>query len=222
MSTIAFYCFRSSRGNKHLPVVYSLSGLDMRPPGGAPFRVPCIGAELGLRTNRLPHRWLHRSTYTIFRKRPLDRISQILIMVIELGESIKDGFYGAISLTPAPPNPSFVIWFQNQQLLTSQWVAGDSLVCNRVLLHVDVSGSVPGRAQAAQIRNGSNENAVSMLDGVHMDLIGHAVLPTATRLLRATLRRKSSHLHARLGQHGRLYHHPRHTGAFFFFDFPGS
>ena len=52
-----------------------------------------------------------------------------------------------------------------------------------------------------------------MLDGVHVDKRGDDVLPAAARLQQADLRPRGLHLHARLGQHGRLHDNPLDTRA---------
>jgi len=62
------------------------------------------------------------------------------------------------------------------------------MVCKRVLVHVDERGPVPGRTEASAVRHGANEDAVPVLDGLHLDLLRHALLPAAARLLRAQLR----------------------------------
>lgn len=46
-----------------------------------------------------------------------------------------------------------------------------------------------------------------MLDGVHVDQRGDDVLPALARFPKADLRSRGVHLHARLGQHGRVHHH---------------
>lgn len=51
---------------------------------------------------------------------------------------------------------------------------------------------------------------MSMLDGLHVDQRGDDVLPTPARFQQADLRSRGLHLHARLGQHGRVHHHAVH------------
>lgn len=48
---------------------------------------------------------------------------------------------------------------------------------------------------------------MSMLDGLHMDQRGDDVLPALTRFQQTDFRPRGLHLYARLGQHGRIYHH---------------
>jgi hypothetical protein len=90
---------------------------------------------------------------------------------------------------------------------------GDPVGGDRVHVHVDQRGPLPGRAQAAPLRDPPDEDAVPVLDGLHLDLGGDAVLPAAARLQPAQVRRGRLHLHAGLGQHGRLLGHAGHPGA---------
>lgn len=50
-----------------------------------------------------------------------------------------------------------------------------------------------------------------MLDGLHVDQRGDDVLPTLARFQQTDLRPRGLHLYARLGQHGRIYHHAVHS-----------
>lgn len=61
--------------------------------------------------------------------------------------------------------------------------------------------------EAVEIRDRTDENPMSMLDGLHVDQRGDDVLPAFARLQQADLRSRGLHLHARLGQHGRIHHH---------------
>lgn len=67
--------------------------------------------------------------------------------------------------------------------------------------------------KATALRDGADEDALPVLDGVHVDKRGDDVLPAAARLQQADLRPRGLHLHARLGQHGRLHHNPIDTRA---------
>lgn len=49
-----------------------------------------------------------------------------------------------------------------------------------------------------------------MLDGLHLDQRGDDVLPAPARFQQTDLRPRGLHLYARLGQHGRIYHHAVH------------
>lgn len=61
--------------------------------------------------------------------------------------------------------------------------------------------------KATAIRDRANEDAMPMLDGVHMDQRGDDVLPTTARFPKANIRSGGVHLYAGLGQHGCLHHH---------------
>lgn len=60
---------------------------------------------------------------------------------------------------------------------------------------------------------GANAHSLPVLDGVHVGVRRHAVLPAAAGLHGAAVRPRLLHLHAGLGQHGGLHHHAGHPGA---------
>lgn len=74
-------------------------------------------------------------------------------------------------------------------------------------LYVDLRRSLSGCQETIEIRDRTDENPMSMLDGFHVDQRGDDVLPALARLQQADLRSRGLHLHARLGQHGRIRHH---------------
>lgn len=62
-------------------------------------------------------------------------------------------------------------------------------------LHVDERGSIPGRAEATALRDCADQDPMSVLDGLHLDISGHDVLssppglqPTQVRFLLVTFR----------------------------------
>lgn len=58
---------------------------------------------------------------------------------------------------------------------------------DHILIYVDECGPVPGRKETAQVRHGTNEDAMSMLDGVHMGFLIDAVLSASFGLLQAVV-----------------------------------
>lgn len=76
-----------------------------------------------------------------------------------------------------------------------------------VHFHVDLRRSLSSYQKTVEIRDRTDENPMSMLDGLHVDQRGDDVLPAFARLQQADLRSRGLHLHARLGQHGRIHHH---------------
>lgn len=52
-----------------------------------------------------------------------------------------------------------------------------------------------------------------MLDGVHVGVGSDALLPTTPGLQQGSVQPRISHMHARLGQHGRVLGDARHLGA---------
>lgn len=101
---------------------------------------------------------------------------------------------------------------RRHNLSTSRLLGGDPVVSEHVHLHVDQRGPLPGDPQAAALRDRADQNALPMLDGVHLDLGGHALLSAAAGLQQAAVRPRRLHLHAGLGQHGRLLGHTGHPG----------
>lgn len=64
--------------------------------------------------------------------------------------------------------------------------------------------------ETAEVRDRTDEDSMPMLDGLHVDQRGDDVLPALARFQQADLRSRGLHLHARLGQHGRVHHHAVH------------
>lgn len=89
---------------------------------------------------------------------------------------------------------------------------GDALVRKRVYLHVDQRRPIPSSSQTAEVRNNPNKDAMSVLDGVHLDLRSHAVLSSFVGLQQAALRSRCVHLHAGLGEHGSVLSNAGHFG----------
>lgn len=63
------------------------------------------------------------------------------------------------------------------------------------------------------LRNGADEDAMPVLDGLHVDKRGNDVLSAAVGVPEADLRPGGLHMHARLGKHGRLHDNPSDTSA---------
>lgn len=59
----------------------------------------------------------------------------------------------------------------------------------------------------------ANAHQVPVLDGVHVDIVGDAVLPAAARVRRSGVRQGDVGVHARLAGHGCLFGNVVHTGA---------
>lgn len=72
---------------------------------------------------------------------------------------------------------------------------------------------VHSRAQTGPILHGADAHQVSVLDGVHVDIVGDAVLPAAARVRRPGVRSGHGGVHARLAGHGGVFGDPVHTGA---------
>lgn len=51
-----------------------------------------------------------------------------------------------------------------------------------VHIHVDQRGPVPGSPEAHEVRDSADQDEVSMLDGLHLDIGGHDVLSPITRV----------------------------------------
>jgi len=64
---------------------------------------------------------------------------------------------------------------------------GDPVEHHGVHVHVDGCGSLPRHPEAVALRDGADTNTVPVLDGVHLDLHVHAVLPASAGLQRAHL-----------------------------------
>lgn len=89
---------------------------------------------------------------------------------------------------------------------------GHPLERERVHVHVDERGPLLGGAETSAIWHRAETHALSLLDGFHVGVRRHVVLPPAPRLQQTQLRSRRVHLHAWLGQHGRLLRDRRISG----------
>jgi len=67
--------------------------------------------------------------------------------------------------------------------------------------------------QTSSVLYGADTHQVSVLDGVHVDIVGDAVQPTAARVRRSGIRPGHGGVHARLAGHGGVFGDAVHTGA---------
>lgn len=68
-------------------------------------------------------------------------------------------------------------------------------------------------AQTGPILYGADAYQVPVLDGVHVDIIGDAVLSAATRVRRSSIRQGHGGVHARLAGHGGVFGYAVYIGA---------
>jgi len=67
--------------------------------------------------------------------------------------------------------------------------------------------------QTSPVLYGADAHQVSVLDGVHVDIVGDAVQPTAARVRRSGIRPGHGGVHARLAGHGGVFGDAVHTGV---------
>lgn len=72
--------------------------------------------------------------------------------------------------------------------------------------------------ETGAVLHGADAYQVPVLDGVHVDIVGDAVLPAATRVRRPGIRHGHGGVHARLAGHGRVLGDAVHPGVGAQFD----
>lgn len=82
---------------------------------------------------------------------------------------------------------------------------------NTVWLKFSGRFQVHSGAQTGAVFHGADAHQVSVLDGVHVDIVGDAVLPATARVRRSGVRQGDVGVHARLARHGGVFSNAIHT-----------
>jgi len=184
-----FVC-RSLRGDKLLLAVTCLGGSSVRSAGGSIVGISSAGAKVGLWRHGVP-------TRRLLGGHALGSIG------IHLHVDLRRSLSGYQVNYSSSIEPSF------QEDASGPKVRETSL---RKFAWFRFANEHPPRylQETVEVRDRADENPMPMLDGLHVDQCGDDMLPTPPRFQQADLRPRGLHLHARLGQHGRVHHHAVH------------
>jgi len=90
---------------------------------------------------------------------------------------------------------------------------GHTVECQCVYVHVDKCRPLSSNTQTPALWNSADEDPMSVLDGVYLDLGSHVVLSPVTWRQQAGVWSRCLHLYARLGEYGRVFRNSSNSYA---------